>query len=349
MAYVGLDKFYADAKAGTLPAVSYIIGPTELSEHPPYSPHDGAWLQQQVLNAVTSSPLYNETALIVSYDETGGLGDHVTPYHSPAGTSGEWVQDPYNDFGNVYTGPGFRLPFYIVSPWTRGGHVFTERADHISQIKFLEQWLSALGHKNVTSQEIPSWRRAHMSDLVSAFDFANPDFSIPTIPTAQAPHKNALGAYDGSSYCESQYATQRPPVPYGKQNVSTSLISEQGFKAVRGALTEGRYLTFEYNGQAVTNNNGQIGVAKASATHNSKTQRWVVHQVGTPDNTNTQFKISSAVDGKYVNSQGKMVSGDGSAQVVDIEYVGNGKGYTLEVPGLGKVSGVSIFSVTYDS
>lgn len=32
---------------------------------------------------------------------------------------------------------GFRLPFYVISPWTRGGHVFTERADHNSQIMFV--------------------------------------------------------------------------------------------------------------------------------------------------------------------------------------------------------------------
>lgn len=39
--YPSLDKFYADARAGTLPEVSYIIGPAELSEHPPYLPSDG--------------------------------------------------------------------------------------------------------------------------------------------------------------------------------------------------------------------------------------------------------------------------------------------------------------------
>ncbi len=68
MRYIGLDKFYSDAAAGTLPQVSYIIGPTELSEHPPYQPKDGAWLQQQVVNAVIKGKAYNETALIISYD-----------------------------------------------------------------------------------------------------------------------------------------------------------------------------------------------------------------------------------------------------------------------------------------
>lgn len=277
MAYLGLEQFYADATAGALPMISYIVGPTELSEHPPYSPHDGAWLQQQVINAVTSSPKYNETALLVSYDETGGWADHVTPYHSPEGTAGEWVEDPYDMFGNVYTGPGFRVPFYIVSPWTRGGNVFTERADHVSQIKFIERWLTELGYENVTTDQIPTWRREHVSDLVAAFDFSNPDLTIPDIPMADLPHTDAEGVYDGAPYCESLYAVQQPPVPYGNQTVEISLVTEQGFRPVRGNITEGRYLVLEKDGQTISNLNGSLGLTSASVAHDAITERWMVH------------------------------------------------------------------------
>lgn len=68
MAYVGLEKFYADAAAGILPQVSYIIGPAELSEHPPYQPRDGAWLQRKVVKAVSNGKNYKNTALIIIYD-----------------------------------------------------------------------------------------------------------------------------------------------------------------------------------------------------------------------------------------------------------------------------------------
>jgi phospholipase C len=68
MSKPGLDKFYSDAAAGTLPQVSYIIGPMELSEHPPYMPKDGAWLQRQIAEAVINSPKYNSTVLMISYD-----------------------------------------------------------------------------------------------------------------------------------------------------------------------------------------------------------------------------------------------------------------------------------------
>jgi phospholipase C len=66
--YLGLEQFYADAAAGTLPLISYIVGPAELSEHYPYLPSDGAWLQRQVVEAVVNGKAYNETALIIMYD-----------------------------------------------------------------------------------------------------------------------------------------------------------------------------------------------------------------------------------------------------------------------------------------
>ncbi|KAK8050405.1 extracellular phospholipase C [Apiospora phragmitis] len=192
----GLDlaAFEAQAANGTLPTISYIVGPAELSEHPPYSPRDGAWLQKRIVDAVTSSPAYNRTALLISYDETGGFGDHVAPYHAPwekdGGAAGEWLaDDPFEPgLGPTLTGPGFRLPFYIVSPWTRGGAVFTEHADHNSQLLFVEAWQRARGVDVATDQMVP-WRRAHMSDLVAAFDFTHPDYSVPVLPEVPEPHR----------------------------------------------------------------------------------------------------------------------------------------------------------------
>ncbi len=64
-------------------------------------------MQQQIFNAVANSPKYNSTVLILSYDETGGWGDHVTPYTSPEGTAGEWIVDPYDSsLGLTPMGPG---------------------------------------------------------------------------------------------------------------------------------------------------------------------------------------------------------------------------------------------------
>jgi phospholipase C len=126
--YPGLDKFYSDAEAGNLPQVSWIVGPAELSEHVPYLPRDGAWLQKKVVDSVVHGAAYNSTVVMISYDgmsiltsdcnqklfngrisETGGWGDHVTPFHSPPGTAGEWLDvenDVFGHLGQTYTGPG---------------------------------------------------------------------------------------------------------------------------------------------------------------------------------------------------------------------------------------------------
>lgn len=70
-------------------------------------------------------------------------------------------------------GSGPRVPRYIISPYTRGGQVFTEYSDHTSDIQFLEEWAAAQGYKGVYSKEMTQWRRDHMSNLVNAFDFEN--------------------------------------------------------------------------------------------------------------------------------------------------------------------------------
>lgn len=46
--------------------------------------------------------------MLIRITETGGFGDHVTPFHSPKGTPGEWMEDPLGLFGDIFVGPGKR-------------------------------------------------------------------------------------------------------------------------------------------------------------------------------------------------------------------------------------------------
>ncbi|KAL1961732.1 hypothetical protein VTN77DRAFT_1094 [Rasamsonia byssochlamydoides] len=264
------------------------------------------------------------------------FGDHVTPFHSPPGTPGEWIEDPLGYFGDVFVGPGFRVPFYIISPWTRGNRVFTERADHNSQILFLEEWLTAKGYQNIKTDQRVAWRHEHMSNLVNAFDFDHPDYSVPSIPTAPAPHLSSSGVWDGTALCEAQYPNSRPPVPYGEQNLTESLFFEDGFKEVVGYLTEGRYLVFEMAGFALTNPSananamGHVTVSPATPDHSSKNQRWVIHY--SQGEESGIFKVSSAPDGRYIGAGGRLLPASQQAQAADlrISFLGNGKGYTVQ-------------------
>ncbi|KAI5475742.1 phosphoesterase family-domain-containing protein [Pseudohyphozyma bogoriensis] len=287
----GLLAFEKACAEGTLPAVSYIIGPSVLTEHPPYLPQDGAWYSRRIIEAVQKSPKYSKTVLIQSYDETGGFADHVVPvrlglfvcsesFHSPEGTPGEWIVNPFTN-KSAFAGPGFRLPFMVVSPWTRGGNVFTAPSDHTSQIMFLEKWLAAKG-KPFFTKEINDWRREHMSDLVDLFDFDNPDYKPVDLVEIREPHSTD-GVFDGNSYCADIYPEDLiyPTIPYGIQDAEETLFQETGFKAVRGALTEGRYLIFEMRAYSLAYIDGELS-AQLSAKHHNKYNARIVVEATNP-------------------------------------------------------------------
>ncbi|GJJ06185.1 hypothetical protein Clacol_000374 [Clathrus columnatus] len=342
LAFLGLQAFYDAAASGTLPQVSYIVGPMELSEHPPWSPSDGAWLQQQVVNAVINSPKYSSTVLMVSFDETGGWGDHVIPITAPENTPGEWMTNPFNTSETVFAGPGFRLPFYVVSPWTRGGHVFTAHSDHSSQIMFLETWLASKG-KNVVTDQLNSWRREHMSNLVQMFDFEHPDLSIPDLPVPTPPALGPQGQFLGDAECQSKFSNPQPPVPFGQQTRENSLNIETGFKTVRGALTEGRFLVFESGNSALTldTKNEELTVGAAVPTHDTPLNRFVLHATANPPATTFNIQFFETIDGKtnFINSKFKATTSIQDAAVFNITDLGNSKGYTIqEVSGGGFVS-----------
>ena len=72
--------FEADARAGRLPQVSWLVAPTAQSEHPAYFPAAGAEYIASKLDAIASNEdLWHKTLFIVTYDENDGLFDHVPP------------------------------------------------------------------------------------------------------------------------------------------------------------------------------------------------------------------------------------------------------------------------------
>ena len=107
-------------RPGHLPAYSFLEpswGSTGNSQHPNYDVALGEALIQQVYEALRSGPGWDQTLLIITYDEHGGCYDHVPP---PAGatppdsTSGE--------FGFDFTRFGVRVPAVLVSPLIPAGH-----------------------------------------------------------------------------------------------------------------------------------------------------------------------------------------------------------------------------------
>jgi phospholipase C len=186
-----------------------------------------------------------------------------------------------------------------------------------------------------------------------------PDYSLPNIPAADTPLTNSAGTYTGWSKCETTYSNTRPPVPYGKQDPKTALATEQGFKSVRGDLTEGRYLVLEMNGKALTTSGSNVTATAATAKHDNSAQRWVAHQLASGGK---DFVFSSASNATFIGSGMVLVEDQSDATVFTIGDLGNGAGYAFSTPNgylsistggtVGLQSGVvgfSAFSVTYSS
>ena len=180
-----LDKLKEDVLADKLPQVSWVVAPDLFSEHPgPSSPAQGADYTARVLDALTANPeVWAKTVLIVNFDENDGLFDHVPPPSVPSrnadgtfrGASQVETAGEYYDVGKdeplrhrAY-GLGPRVPFYAVSPWSKGGFVSSEVFDHTSVIRFIETRFG------VKEPNITPWRRAVCGDLTSCFDFSLPD------------------------------------------------------------------------------------------------------------------------------------------------------------------------------
>lgn len=163
-----------DLRTGNIPQVSWIVPPSNLSEHPKYLPAAGENHTRQVLMALWSNPkLWARTALILNYDENDGLFDHVPPPVPEPGTPDEFVR-------NAPIGLGFRVPCLVISPLSRGRYVCSETFDHTSVLRLIET------RYGVEVANLSRWRRKTCGDLVRAFNFEVPARTdIPDLPETQ--------------------------------------------------------------------------------------------------------------------------------------------------------------------
>jgi phospholipase C len=115
-----LSNFYAAAKNGTLPSVSWIDPNGTVSEHPPALVSAGQSYVTGLINAIMQSPEWASTAIFLSWDDWGGFYDHVVP---PV------VDDQ---------GYGLRVPGIVISPYAKQGYIDHQILSHDAYNKFIE-------------------------------------------------------------------------------------------------------------------------------------------------------------------------------------------------------------------
>jgi phospholipase C len=179
----GLTDFYAAARTGNLPAVSFLKAPAFQDGHAGYSDplDEQAWIVK-VINFLEQQPEWRDTAVIITWDDSDGWYDHA--FVTPTNPSYDKTADQLDGPGmcgrgtplagiagrpvNGRCGPGTRIPFLVISPFARIDYVSHVRITQASVVHFIEDnWLHGqrLGHGSFD---------ASAGSILNLFDFKRP-------------------------------------------------------------------------------------------------------------------------------------------------------------------------------
>jgi phospholipase C len=176
-----IAQYFADAAAGTLPQVAFVeptyIGTVsqESDEHPPANIQVGQDFTANVVRALTTSRDWASSAFILTYDEHGGYYDHVAPPAAPVPDGIPPMLGPA-DVAAAFDRYGVRVPFVLVSPFSRPHFVSHRVSDHTSILALIER---RFGLPPLTQRD------ATANALLEYFDFSRASFRKP--PRLPAP------------------------------------------------------------------------------------------------------------------------------------------------------------------
>lgn len=188
---VPISQYFTDLQNDTLPQVAYIDPASDagLDEHPstsdasPSRVQDGAAYVETLINGLMQSSSWKSSVFFLTWDESGGFFDHVSPQSTVSPDGIKPVDLQPNDFCTTTTGPlcdftwtGYRVPLIVISPYTKKHYVSHTVADYTAILKFIE-----------TRFKVPALtkRDAAQMDMTEFFDFQNSPWLTPPDPPAQ--------------------------------------------------------------------------------------------------------------------------------------------------------------------
>jgi phospholipase C len=170
------DELEKDIAAGRLPAVVYVKAKSGEDEHAGGNSlvDTGMEFAVDTVNLIMESQYWHNSAIIITYDESGGFWDHVPPPQVDPGPDG-------------LQGLGPRIPTLVISPYAKRNYVSHVQYDTTSVLRFIE-WNCGVESLNN--------RDANAANILDMFDFAHPDYT-PYIFHGDGggkPEKSAYGA-----------------------------------------------------------------------------------------------------------------------------------------------------------
>jgi len=145
-----LSDFKAKCKKGKLPSYSFLEpnygGPGQNDQHPPVDIRPGEKLIADVYNMIKSSPAFENTLFVITYDEHGGCYDHVPP---PGGAKNPYSDNRPGQDGFLFNRFGVRVPCVVVNPYIKKGLIARPAGytpfDHTSIIKTIQNCFNLPG------------------------------------------------------------------------------------------------------------------------------------------------------------------------------------------------------------
>jgi phospholipase C len=133
------SQFATDLSSGNFPAVSFVFPNNRDDMHPGHAPITfGITFIDTLVKQLQASPIWNNTAVVVIWDDFGGWYDHVPP---PAVDS---------------QGLAPRVPLLVISPLAKQHYVSHVQMDHVSILRFIQNnWgLPTLNPRNTQSNDL---------------------------------------------------------------------------------------------------------------------------------------------------------------------------------------------------
>jgi phospholipase C len=193
------DQFMDDARQGNLPAFSFLEPIWILGDKPATSYHpsamDGKGPGERMLNeiyeALKAGPHWNETVLIITFDEHAGVFDHVPPPYA----ENPWPNDEVCGFRYDMMGP--RVPTILVSPLIKEHTVFRSPTpvayDSTSILATLLHWYGIPKGRWGLGE-----RTNHAPTFEGVFQCQSPRSDKPSFQPVQA-RKSVIGKEDRAS------------------------------------------------------------------------------------------------------------------------------------------------------
>lgn len=237
------EHFFADAKAGQLPSYSFIepryfsdplLGQMPNDQHPPHDVSYGEQLIGRCYNAIRNGAAWDRTLFIITYDEHGGLYDHVPP---PSAVP----PDDLSPDGFKFDRYGVRVPAVLISPWIPSGSI----------VRRPDGWKYPFDHTSILAtvrklfglSEPLTRRDAAAPDLLHALSLNEPSNDGPTnlpIPDL-GPSTDAITAahHQTANHMQTALAQFADQIPTESANVIEGLSANGAARLVADAAEAG--------------------------------------------------------------------------------------------------------------